>query len=173
MMCGGDSLSLQFEWYDHTRDGEWGWLGSVILSSWVLLDALLCTGLTLPTHFFVVMWWEILLESQQHPEVVYEFGGVAESSVALLPVHMLEQHPIWLSSINPSLQYLGRYLTRDGIGLSVDSTELSKEEETVFKVCMDQVWARRISHCWIFVYTGIDTSYTWFLQYFTLFHPHI
>ena len=100
MMCGEDRSSLQLEWYDHVGDEEWTWLGSVILSSWVLLDTLLGTSLMLPSWFFFVValgnlpWVSVTLASLGFD--------------ALLSVPQFEQNPIWLLTANLPPQYFGK-----------------------------------------------------------------
>ena len=117
MMCGEDRSSLQFEWYDHSGDGEWTWLDSIIPCSWVLLLKLLGTDFTLLPYFFFAFMLDnptwvpaTLVPSESikeiHPEVAHDGGEAAELFVALLPVHLLQQHLFQLLKTDQSPNYL-------------------------------------------------------------------
>ena len=143
MTYGWDRSSLQFEWYDHIGDGEWTWLGTVALSSWVLLTTLLGTSLTLPTCFFFVVvledlpWVPVTLLSSESireldPEVVHDVGGsgwviccTAASASAQAASHSaVEGLPI---------SGEGAWLVEHGMGLTVGPTKLAKRRRNSFQ----------------------------------------
>ena len=179
MTCGWDWLLLQFGWYDQVGDGEWTWLGSVILGSWVLLTTLLGNGLMLLTCFFFVFmlenppWVPVTLTLSESMKDI-SWGGTwcwgsgwaicctSASALAQAAFHSAVED--WPISLVP---WEGTW-PEDGVGLTVDSTELAREGQTVlglYEASMDQ-------EDFTFCLYQCRWTLNWFPSYSTLFHPH-
>ena len=140
------------------------------------LATLLGTGLTLPTCFFFV---DVLGDPPCAPVILASSESTRKMDSGVVHEVLGSSWVICCTTTSASA-WAASNLSVEGwaislvpwegtwpehrVALTLDSTELAREGGTVFKVCMEPVQARRISHHQIFVHTSIGASYTYFIS---------